>query len=104
MTSFFFFFIFISLSKYRGDFIILTLIVTESLGWISARDHVGLPWWSSGEDSACYYRGHWFDPYSGKTARAEGQLKLHATITKDCAPRLESSPSSLQLERACKQQ
>lgn len=82
MTSFFFFF-FISLSKYRGDFTILTLIVTESLRWISARDYVGLNWWSSGEDSACYYRGHWFDPYSGKTVHAEGQLNPHAMITKD---------------------
>lgn len=78
------FFFFISFIKYRGDFIILTLIVTESLGWISARDHVGLPWWSSGEDSARYYRGHGFDPYSGRIAHAEGQLNLHASIAKDC--------------------
>ena len=26
------------------------------------RREVGLPWWSSGEESACQRRGHRFDP------------------------------------------
>lgn len=33
-------FFFLSLSKYMGGFVILTVTVTENLGWISARDHV----------------------------------------------------------------
>ena len=39
----------------------------------------GLPWWSSGYESACQCRGHGFDPWSRRIPHAEGQLGLHST-------------------------
>ena len=41
----------------------------------------GLPWWSSGWESACQCRGHGFEPWSGKIPRAVEQLGPWATIT-----------------------
>ena len=41
----------------------------------------GLPWSSSGYKSACQRRGHGFDPWSGKTPPAVGQLSLCPTTT-----------------------
>ena len=34
----------------------------------------GLPWWRSGQESPCQYRGHRFDPWSRKILRALEQL------------------------------
>ena len=34
----------------------------------------GLPWWSSGYESALQRRGHRFDPWSGQSPRATEQL------------------------------
>ena len=39
---------------------------------------LGLPWWPSGEESACQFRGH-FEPCSGKISLAMEQLSLCAT-------------------------
>ena len=41
----------------------------------------GLPWWSSGQESACQCRGHGFDLYSWKIPFAAGQLSPCATTT-----------------------
>ena len=41
----------------------------------------GLPWWSSGEDSACWCRGHRSHPWSGKIPHAAGQLSPCAQTT-----------------------
>lgn len=35
--------------------------------------HLGLPWWSNGEESTCHCRAHRFDPWSGKRPRAVEQ-------------------------------
>ena len=35
---------------------------------------LGLPWWHSGRESACQYRGHGFEPWSGKIPHAVEQL------------------------------
>ena len=40
----------------------------------------GLPWWCSGQESAC--RGHRFEPWSRKIPRAAEQLSLCTTTTK----------------------
>ena len=85
---------------------------------------MGLPWRSSGEESACQCRGHGFDPWSGKTARAEEQrsptvpqlLSLGSRALKPQAQR-PPAPQSLcsatrgaaisslapRLEKACRQ-
>ena len=42
---------------------------------------VGLPWWRSGWESACQYRGHGFDPWSGRIPHAAEQLGPWATTT-----------------------
>ena len=42
---------------------------------------VGLPWWRSGWESACQYRGHGFEPWSGKIPHAAEQLGPWATTT-----------------------
>ena len=41
----------------------------------------GLSWWSRGWESACWCRGHSFDPWSRKMSHAKGQLSLCATTT-----------------------
>ena len=40
-----------------------------------------LPWWRSGWESACQYRGHGFEPWSGKIPHAAEQLGPWATTT-----------------------
>ena len=42
---------------------------------------VGLPWWRSGWESACQYRGHGFELWSGKIPHAAEQLGPCATTT-----------------------
>ena len=41
----------------------------------------GLPWWRSGEESACQCRGHGFEPWSRKIPHATEQLTPRATTT-----------------------
>ena len=41
----------------------------------------GLPWWHSGEESACQCREHGFEPWSGKIPHAAKQLSSCATTT-----------------------
>ena len=38
----------------------------------------GLPWWRSGQEPTCQYRGHRFDPWSRKIPHAMELLSLHA--------------------------
>ena len=57
----------------------------------------GLPWWSSGEESACQCRGHRFDPWSGMIPHASDQLSPYATAAKSahsraCALQQEEPP------------
>ena len=53
-------------------------------------------------------KGHGLDPWSRKIPHASGQLSLCATteagVPTSRAPQQESSPNSLQLEKACTQQ
>ena len=44
----------------------------------------GLPWWLSGEESACQWRRHGFDPQSGKIPHAKEQLSLCAKKENVC--------------------
>ena len=60
--------------------------------------HWRFPWWSSGKESTCQYRGHGFDPWYRKTAHAKKQLgqcitstesmlwNLWGTTTEACKP------------------
>ena len=52
-----------------------------SLGLADASHYMGLPWWSSGWESACQCWGHGFEPWSGKIPHAVEQLGPWATIT-----------------------
>ena len=60
---------------------------TRYLSWcneaikINKRQLNGLPWWRSGWESACQYRGHGFEPWSGKIPHAAEQLGPWATTT-----------------------
>ena len=42
---------------------------------------LGLSWWRSGWESACWCRGHGFEPWSGKIPHAVEQLGPWATTT-----------------------
>ena len=42
---------------------------------------IGLPWWPSGQESACQCRGHGFQPWSGKIPHAAEPLSPCATTT-----------------------
>ena len=46
---------------------------------------LGLPCSSSGEKSTCQYRGHGFNPWSGKIPHATGQLSLCTTNTESAS-------------------
>ena len=41
----------------------------------------GLPWWCSGEESACQCRGHGLETWSEKIPHATEQVSLCATTT-----------------------
>ena len=72
------------------------------------KTHLGLPSWSSDEESSCQCRGHRFDPWSWKIPHAVGQLSPRAHVLQQekplrweaPAPQLERSPLPLQLEQA----
>ena len=81
----------------------------------------GLPWWLSGWESACQFRGHRFDPWSRNIPHATEQLSPCAAATEAHAPRayalqrevtamrslstaMESSLHSPQLQKARVQQ
>ena len=86
--------------------------------FIEALQLLGLPRWRSDKEPACQCRGHEFDPWSRKIPHAMGQQSLWATTLEPTLPRahalqqekplqweahvlrLESSPCSLQLEKA----
>ena len=55
----------------------------HTMGYYSAikRDEIGLPWWLSGKESACWYRRHRFDPQSRKSPHAVENLSPCATAT-----------------------
>ena len=76
---------------------------------------VGLPWWSSGWESACQCRGYRFDPWSRRILHPEGQVSPpdpRACALQQGKPpereahtqQLESSPGSPQLEKVRVQQ
>ena len=87
----------------------------------------GLSWQSRGWESACWCRGHSFNPWSRKISHAKGQLSLCAATTEpmchncwspctlepmlhnkrshhDAHVPQEKSPHLLQLEKTCMQQ
>ena len=78
------------------------------------KDYVGgFPWWSSGKESACQWRGYRFNPLSGKVSHASRQWSPCATTTECSATREVTATISLQLgsvpwwpklEKACAQQ
>ena len=84
---------------------------------VARRTVEGLPWWSRCSEPTCQRRGHGFDLCSGKITHAARQLNLGTTATEPtlqspCSAtreaatmrtytlQLESSPCSLQLEKA----
>ena len=56
----------------------------------------GLPWWLSGEGSACQHRRQEFDPWSEKILYSSGQLSPGSTATESVPWR---AAPSLQLEK-----
>ena len=46
----------------------------------------GLPWWSSGYESACQCKGHGFDPCSKRIPHATGQLSPQAATAEAHTP------------------
>ena len=46
----------------------------------------GLPWWSSGYESACQCRGHGSDPWSRRIPHATGQLSPQAATAEAHTP------------------
>ena len=56
------------------------------------KSNPGLPWWSSGQDSACQCKGYQFQPWSGKIACAKRQLN-------PCVPTIEPRVQKWQTSR-----
>ena len=61
------------------------------------KQNLGLPWWRSGQKSACQCRGHGFNPWSGKIPHAAEQLSPWATTTEPVL----YSPRATTSEPAC---
>ena len=92
-----------------------------SLSWPKSLFKVfiwGLPWWSSGWESACHCRGHGLDPWSGKMSCALEQLNpctitiepvllesgaatREANVVRSLCTTTMSSLRSPQLEKTC---
>ena len=51
------------------------------LYYLVKKEHIGLPWWRSGWESACQCRGHGFEPWSVKIPHAAEQLGPWTTTT-----------------------
>ena len=49
-----------------GTDILRILSMREKEQNLNFKDHLGFPWWLSGEESTCQCRRHGFDPWSGK--------------------------------------
>ena len=47
---------------------------------------LGIHWWSSGKESTNKFKGHGFDPWSGKIPHAMEQLSLSTMTTEACMP------------------
>ena len=54
--------------RYTGKYFAIAL-----LGFKIA---LGLPWWYSGEESACHCKGHRLNPWSGKMSHVMEQQSL----------------------------
>ena len=52
------------------------------------RNYTGLPWWLSGQESACQGREHRFEPWSRKIPHATEQLSACTTATEARVPRV----------------
>ena len=57
----------------------LLLKVQEESEKAGLKQCSGLPWWLSGEESACQRWKHGFDPWSGKISHAAEQLNPWTT-------------------------
>ena len=55
------------------------LLKLKVLKYSSKNPTIGCHWWLSGKEFACQYRGHVFDPWSGKIPHAMEQLSPWAT-------------------------
>ena len=53
------------------------------------------PWWSSGSESTCQGREHWFDPLSGKIPHAGEQLSPWACALEPGSPNYWAMPRDL---------
>ena len=60
--------------------------------WLMKMYLSGLPWWSSGKESACPCRGHGFYPWSGKIPQGTEQLSPCATAPEAHAPTAGALP------------
>ena len=68
--------------KHKSNYVIIQV---KKLRWrlhfVNLRIGMGLPWWSSGKESAWQCRGQGFNPWSGKIPHTSGQLSLCVTTT-----------------------
>ena len=53
----------------------------RTVWWFLKRLKIGLPWWHSGWESACWCRGRGFEPWSGRIPHAMEQLGPWAATT-----------------------
>ena len=71
----------------------------------SSESQGGLPWWSSGKESICQRRGHWFHRWPGKSPRAARQRSPCTTTAEPVLHRKRShrseNPSTATREQAC---
>ena len=63
--------------------------------------HLGLPWWSNGEESTCHCRAHRFDPWSG-IPQATGNWACTPQLLSLCLdPRSQTTEPKCSNSRAC---
>ena len=92
--EFFFFCILRVVLIFRVGFPLVCKYFFISISYFILKSNISkaLPWWHSGQESACQCRGHGFDPSSGEIPHTTGQLSPSTTTTE---PTLQSLCSAI---------
>ena len=86
--------------------ILTTQTIFRAQFWQQEKPCFGLPWWRSGQESACQCRGHGFEPWSRKIPRAAEQLSPCTTTTEPelWSPRATTTEARVPRARAPQQE
>ena len=74
-----------SLIHHLNEAVSICLFYIISKAQIKKLAEMRLPWWCNGQESACQWVGHGFNPWLGRIPHVEEQLSPWITTTEACA-------------------